>query len=145
MGAMVVLALMPTGSSPPVQATPGGNWQTPAGTPIATYAPGIPTPTNSTLVTSVGTVGFVCQPGIQAGGSAAVVYDSVRLRQSPGYFAKDDAEDTVHYLTKGDVVNVLGGPENQDGLCWWNLEYQGFVGWSADRSSDGIVLLAAGP
>jgi hypothetical protein len=130
-GAIVVLAIAPGGT----QAPP---------TTIPTYAPGIPTPTTS-LPESGASGAAGCQPGIQVGQPARVVYASVRMRRTPGYVGKNDAADSVHYLKQGDVVNIAGGPEGKDGLCWWYADYEGIRGWTADHSSEGTLLLVAGP
>jgi hypothetical protein len=130
MAVILILAIAPGGTSEP----PGT---------IATYAPGIPTPTTSLPQTGANT--FACQPGIQVGSPARVVSSAVRIRQSPGYVGKNDAADTIHYLESGDVVNIIGGPTSQDGLCWWNVDYQGIKGWTADHSRTGALLLTAGP
>lgn len=137
-GVIVVLAVMPTQSSPTF-VQPG------ALTPPPTYAPGIPTPTSFLPQVGAQNAAIQCQPGIQVGKTAAAVADSVRIRQSPGYVGKDDSADTVQYLRKGDVVNVIGGPVNKDGLCWWNVQHQAITGWSADHSTGGQLLLVGGP
>jgi hypothetical protein len=128
MAVILVLAIAPGGNDNP-------------GT-IPTYAPGIPTPTTGWPDT--GAQSIPCQPGIQVGSPARVVSSAVRIRQSPGYIAKNDDTDTIHYLQYGDIVNVLGGPTNQDGLCWWNVDYLGIKGWTADHSRSGELLLLAG-
>ncbi len=130
-GTIVILALAP------------GQSEAPPST-IVTYAPGIPTPTTSLPVSGASSGSIPCQPGIEVGKTAVVVYDAVRMRQSPGYVGKNDAVDTVRYLEKGDTVNVNGGPEQKDGLCWWLVVQAGVQGWSADHSSDGTLLLSAG-
>ena len=131
-GTIVVLAI-----------APGGIDQPPA--TIATYAPGIPTPTTWLPESGGSSSGASCQPGIQVGSPARVAYSAVRMRRSPGYVGKNDAADTIHYLQLGDVVNIVGGPEGKDGLCWWYTDFQGIKGWTADHSSEGTLLLTAGP
>ena len=137
LGAIVVLAIMPTQSSPP-RVPPG------AGTPVATYAPGIPTPTS--FLPGGGALGVTapCQRGIEIGKTVTALANAVRIRQSPGYIGKD-AADTIGYLQMGDVATVIGGPARSDGLCWWNVQIIGFTGWSADQSTDGELLLVRSP
>jgi len=91
-----------------------------------------------------GTAIVPCQPQIGVGRPAYVIYPSVHMRRSPGYVDKIDAQDAVHFLELDDKINVKGGPEMRDGLCWWYVEHQGHQGWTADHSRDGRQLLAAG-
>jgi hypothetical protein len=86
-----------------------------------------------------------CEPGIAAGTTANVVYPQVRIRWSPGYVGKNDHTDSKKYMTTGDTVYVMGGPETKDGLCWWFVEHKGVQGWTADHSREGRQLLAADP
>jgi hypothetical protein len=58
---------------------------------------------------------------------------------------KNDATDSKKYMTTGDRVSVMGGPEMKDGLCWWHVEHKGVQGWTADHSREGRQLLSAGP
>ena len=136
---MFVLAMWPEPSSQSAQ--PGTNGLSIAGS-VPTYAPGIPTPTNRPLGSGASSASFDCEPGIQVGRTARVLYEAVRMRETPGYIGKNDTADTVLYLKKGDIVNVTGGPENRDGLCWWLVEFGAFVGWTADHSYDGLLLLS---
>jgi hypothetical protein len=137
LAAIVVLAIMP-GQSSPTFVQPG------AGTPIATYAPGIPTPTSFLRESGAQGAAIPCQPGIAAGKIATALADGVRVRRSPGYVGKV-AADTIDYLQRGDVADVIAGPVRQDGLCWWNVQYQANAGWSADHSPEGEPLLIGGP
>ncbi len=93
---------------------------------------------------SPGTAIVPCQPQIAVGKPAQVIYPSVHMRRSPGYVDKNDAQDAIHYLEMNDRINVKGGPEIRDGLCWWRVEHQGYEGWTADHSRDGRQLLTAG-
>jgi hypothetical protein len=136
---MVVLAMWPEPSSQSAQ--PGTNVMSPAGA-VPTYAPGIPTPTNRPLGSGASSVSFSCEPGIQVGRTARVMYQAVRLRETPGYIGKNDSEDTVLFLKRDDIVSVISGPEQRDGLCWWRVQFGGFVGWAADHSNDGLLLLS---
>jgi hypothetical protein len=137
LGAIVVLAIMP-GQSSPTFVQPG------SGTPIATYAPGIPTPTSFLPESRALGVDIPCRPGIAVGKVATALADGIRLRRSPGYVGKD-AADTIVYLQQGDIANVIAGPVRQDGLCWWNVQYRANAGWSADHSPEGEPLLIGNP
>ena len=129
---LILISLGPGGSSP----------SPPASFPTATLAPGQPTPT--TAPASAATV-FECQPGIAVGKTVNVVYDQVRMRRSAGYVNKNDATDSIHYMRTGDKVQIKGGPERKDGLCWWLIEHAGHEGWTADHSREGKLLLSASP
>jgi hypothetical protein len=137
LGAIVVLAIMP-GQSTPTFVQPG------AGTPIATYAPGIPTPTSFLPENRALGAAIPCRPGIAVGKVATALADGIRVRRSPGYVGKD-AADTIDYLQLGDTANVIAGPVRQDGLCWWNVQYQANAGWSADHGPEGEPLLIGSP
>jgi hypothetical protein len=130
--AVVVLAVTPGESSQQVPT-------------VMVYTPGIPTPTSALPESGANIITVQCQPGLEVANTARVVFDGVRMRQSPGYVSKNDVDDTVHFLQAGDIVNVIGGPQQQDRLCWWHVEHQGSMGWTADHSSDGTLLLAASP
>ena len=108
---------------------------------------GTPSPVRSTAtaIPGPGTPSFACQPGIAVGKTINVVYDSVRMRYSPGYVEKDDTKDSKHYMKTGDKVVVKSGPQIKDGLCWWFVEHKGYQGWTADHSREGRLLLSAGP
>lgn len=128
-------------SSPPAPVIGSGGNATSTPTLVALYSPGMPTPTTPPFF-EIQQPDSGCHPGIHVGGSAVVMAGSVRMRQSPGYLGKNDTVDTVRYLEVGSSVNVRGGPETVDNLCWWNLEYQGSSGWSANQSLGGELLLA---
>ena len=104
-----------------------------------------PVPRTATAVPGPGTPSFACQPGIAVGKTINVVYNSVRMRHSPGYVTKDDAKDSKHYMETGDKVVIKGGPQIKDGLCWWLVEHDGHQGWTADHSREGRLLLSTGP
>lgn len=127
--------------------SPVGGPISPLSAPTATFLPGTPSPVPSTAtpIPLPGTPSFQCQLGIQVGKTANVVYHAVRVRYSPGYAAKDDAQDTKRYIKTGDQVTVIGGPEIRDGLCWWLVKHQEWQGWSADHSRQGRLLLSGGP
>jgi hypothetical protein len=145
MAVLAVLIFWPESSSPTSSTVPPEIRLTPTTSPVPTYAPGIPTPTSSILVSGASSVSVGCAANITVGASAFALHDSVRVRRTPGYVGKNDATDTVLFLYKADIVDVRGGPQEADGLCWWHVEYGGVEGWTADHSSEGLQLLAASP
>lgn len=66
---------------------------------------------------------------------------SVNLRWTPGYLSKP-AGDVIAIVAADAMVTVLGGPQLADGLQWWNVRSGSSEGWMAERSSQGLVLLA---
>jgi hypothetical protein len=141
---ILLLGVFSRSSSGPSSSSPAiGSGANPTSTAaaVALYAPGIPTPTTPPVFEIHQSSG-VCHPGIYSGGHAVVMVTSLRMRQSPGFTGKDDTTDTVHYLDVGTRVNVRAGPETVDGLCWWQVEFQGQVGWSANHNREGELLLA---
>ncbi|MEM7130590.1 MAG: M23 family metallopeptidase [Chloroflexota bacterium] len=75
--------------------------------------------------------------------------DIVRMRKTPGFFRKPSS-DIVFDVPNGQIVTVLRGPQNADGLAWWDLETtndqnQKIKGWMAESLANGILLLEAIP
>ena len=106
-------------------------WQpitpTPTLPPTPTVAPMTPTPPPD---------------GIYVGGQAQVVSAvGVRLRKTPGYRNKG-TEDILTVVPPRSIVNVIGGPEEVDDLQWWQVQWQGFQGWMAEATPNGVQLLA---
>ena len=104
----------------------------------------IPTPTE-TPIPPAGDASFDCQPEIEVGKIINVVYHAVRVRHSPGYAEKDDAQDTQRHVKTGDQAVVIDGPVIKDGLCWWRVKHDDWQGWSADHSRQGQPLLSGDP
>ena len=65
----------------------------------------------------------------------------VNLRQSPGYVNKNDYLDVVAKIPAGALVEIIGGPQPQDGLNWWYVSWNGYAGWLADHTSSGREIL----
>ena len=63
------------------------------------------------------------------------------IRQSPGYSNKNNDVDLLANVPAGAIVQILGGPEQADGLSWWNVSWNGTSGWMADHTGSGKVLL----
>lgn len=66
---------------------------------------------------------------------------AVNLRRTPGYLNKG-GDDVIVVVPADQLGEVLNGPELVDGLPWWHVQIGDNVGWMAERSSRGIVLLA---
>jgi hypothetical protein len=63
------------------------------------------------------------------------------LRQSPGYSNKDNTTDLLANVPAGDIVQILGGPKQADGLNWWNVSWNGISGWMADHTGSGKTIM----
>ncbi len=62
-------------------------------------------------------------------GDIAVVYgtgNGLRIRETPG-------GTELAVVPDGTKLTVLGGPQDADGLTWWNVQYGAIAGWSADQ------------
>ena len=76
---------------------------------------------------------FVCfgapAPRLQVGGSAQVVIGqgANNLRSEPGTGAT-----LLGTIPEGTVISVLDGPVCADGYGWWQVEYNGQTGWTAE-------------
>lgn len=68
----------------------------------------------------------------------------VNLRQSPG-FQNKPASDVMVAVPAGQVGTIAGGPEEVDGLVWWQVRFGERTGWMAERSSSGVTLLDRAP
>jgi hypothetical protein len=87
-------------------------------------------------------------PPAAAGGARFALGDAVRnasvgpvnLRQSPG-FQNKPAGDILGVVPAGQVGEIAGGPQEADGLVWWQVRFAGVEGWMAERSSQGVTLL----
>jgi TolB protein len=69
----------------------------------------------------------------------------VNLRATPGYINKDDLTDVIVKVPAGAMINIIGGPVQQDGLTWWNVSWNGYTGWIADHTGSGLVIISFGP
>ncbi|MBV7330239.1 N-acetylmuramidase family protein [Chloroflexi bacterium TSY] len=69
---------------------------------------------------------------------------ALNVRRSPGYIHKP-ANDVVHLLEVGEVVNLLRGPWQVDGLTWWQVDgltwWQVDGGYVSDMAPSGLPLL----
>jgi hypothetical protein len=60
---------------------------------------------------------------------------NVRIRANPSRSAQQ-----IGLINNNTVVPVLAGPECVDNIPWWQVNYNGIVGWAAE-TADGQVLL----
>ncbi len=78
-------------------------------------------------------------------GDAVITTNYVRVRRTPGYVGKDEA-DVVKDVLPDTVGIVRGGPQAADDLTWWlvRLDAQGASvdGWAAEVAPSGVQLLA---
>ena len=80
-----------------------------------------------------------------AAGNSFKTVDIVRMRRTPGYFDKPST-DIVADIPTGTAGKILGGPQSEDDLIWWNVETTGFAGqkltgWMAQDGPNGIALI----
>jgi hypothetical protein len=95
-------------------------------------------------IQSAGGTSQGCEPGIGVGGEVKVnLLPGARMRTSPGYRIKDDSVDTICCVRLGRRLQVLGGPQMADGICWWRVrdEVSNNEGWVADHTESGRRLL----
>ena len=69
----------------------------------------------------------------------------VNLRATPGYIDKNDLTDVVVRIPQGELVEIIGGPEEKDGLTWWNITWNGYIGWIADHTGSGREIMDFSP
>jgi hypothetical protein len=63
------------------------------------------------------------------------------LRRSPGYSNKNNDVDLLANVPAGDIIQVLGGPEQADGLNWWYVSWNGQTGWMSDHTGSGKTIM----
>src|SRR5439155_5346923 len=77
------------------------------------------------LVTSAMAIGIALADGVRVGSEAEVVSDDgLNLRARPDYGAT-----VIGTVKSGHVVFVMDGPEKGDDGPWYQVEYDGDVGW----------------
>lgn len=119
--------------TPTIAETPGT--ESPATTPTADAAetpasaetPGEGTP-EATAETSP-TPGTPAEPGDLAVGMSVVIVNTgecLNIRSAAG-----TDNEIMACLEDGVTMNVIGGPEEADGLTWWQLDAEGASGWGA--------------
>ena len=81
------------------------------------------------------------QPFLPGDSARNVSGGSVNLRRTPGYLNKPPG-DVITVIEADAVVTVQRGPQLEDGLRWWHVRAGDAEGWMAERSSQGLVLMA---
>ncbi len=85
-------------------------------------------------------------PATIAAGAIVATTDLVNLRRTPGY-VNQSSSDVLWQMPNGTQLTVLSGPQNQDGLVWWQVKVNsgsqaGVTGWTAAATGVGQSLLA---
>lgn len=75
--------------------------------------------------------------------SDAVYYAA--LRRSSGYRNKNDTDDILVEIPSGENVILLDGPQIVDDLSWWQVSWNGYLGWVAERTASGKIILIFDP
>lgn len=83
---------------------------------------------------------------LRAGGQVSMA-TIVNLRKSPGHLGKLPS-DKIGEIPQGAAATVLAGPQQADGLVWWQVRTQDasgrpVTGWAAQADGEGNLLLAA--
>lgn len=74
-------------------------------------------------------------------GRISTEVEQVKLRRTPGTSGKDDLTDLVDKISSGELVQIIGGPVQKDGLTWWEIIWNGKTGWIADHTYSGKVII----
>lgn len=69
----------------------------------------------------------------------------VNLRTSPGYSNKNDATDVIARIPSGTTVDIIGGPSSADELTWYQVSWNGYTGWVAEKTGSGRTILIFTP
>lgn len=64
----------------------------------------------------------------------------VNLRRTPGYQNKPP-DDVITAVPSGASGTLIAGPQEVDGLTWWQVRFGEDEGWMAERSKSGVLLL----
>ncbi len=85
-------------------------------------------------------------PATISAGAIVATTDLVNLRRTPGY-VNQSSSDVLWQMPNGTQLTVLSGPQNQDGLVWWQVKVNsgsqaGLTGWTAAATGAGQSLLA---
>jgi len=78
-------------------------------------------------------------------GDTIVTVAHVRMRQTPGYLNKPQ-DNFITELPAQHTAKIVDGPQEGDGLRWWQIETQSFsgkplLGWVAASTPDGEALI----
>ena len=67
--------------------------------------------------------------------------DGVNVRSTPGYKNKPST-DVVAEAQPGAALTIVQGPQEADGLFWWQISGTDIDGWVAEAAPNGLRLLA---
>lgn len=93
-------------------------------------SPKLTTPTSAPTQEKISFAEISCEGGIL----------KVNLRRTPGYLNKDDS-DLIAGINCGQLVELLGETQIVDGLTWWKVSWNGYIGWVADHTGSGLKIL----
>lgn len=84
------------------------------------------------------------------GGGRVQANEEINLRHTPGWRGKKNAVDVVYAMPGGAEGQVIAGPQEKDGLTWWQVRTvtpgnEVKLGWGAHLAADGRPLLIALP
>jgi hypothetical protein len=115
-------------------------------TSISTVIVESPIPTSPPVSTAVVESPIPTSPSVSTAPTGirfATISDEIfeaGLRSSPGYIGKAST-DLVISVGSGQTVEVLGESQIVDGLRWWRVSWNGYIGWVADHTTSGRVIL----
>lgn len=73
---------------------------------------------------------------LEIGGQARVTPGAPnRVRSAPS-----TSGELVGEIPPGSTFDVLDGPECADGFLWWNVDFEGLVGWTVEGNADGYFV-----
>ncbi len=70
--------------------------------------------------------------------------EQVNIRKIPGYINKNDS-DVVAKMPCGALITIVDGPQDVDGLKWWQVEWNGYTGWIAEKTNSGVPIIIFSP
>ncbi|MBN1936961.1 MAG: rhomboid family intramembrane serine protease [Anaerolineae bacterium] len=109
--------------------------------------PILPTPSPSISTTQATPISLTPLPSVctsfSVGERVRVDWPSAKIRRTPGYEGKTDA-DVCDYARIGDHFEIIGGPEYVDNLCWWKIPSSPCeeAGWIAETRRTGDIILS---
>ena len=79
---------------------------------------------------------------LMIGGNAKVTNTAqeVNMRRTSGYQNKT-RQDVITTVSSGQVVRIVAGPKQSDGLSWWLVRWDAYEGWMAEYNAGKRVLL----
>jgi LysM repeat protein len=88
------------------------------------------TPAVVATTTPYATLACTLAPRLAVGGQGGVTPGSPNsLRSLPG---RSSASVVIGEIPGGGVFNIISGPQCADGYYWWQVNYNGVIGWTAE-------------